>query len=140
MDNVGWFGWSMVSAFTWACVLIIEKTCVSCLDPRSIAMIRCLIIFMFLLSSCFFTDRPLGLGSLEYKTWLAVSLAGLCGALSWLSYFIALKVAPVSKVSVLDSLSIIFVILFAHFIGEPLTWTSVGGIILFTLGSVLIVM
>lgn len=138
MHNPGWLAWTLFSAFSWACVLVLEKTCIHCIDPKSIAMMRCLIIFLFLFSSSFFSSKSLTFGAIDTKTWLIISLAGLCGALSWSSYFIALQAAPVSKVSVLDSLSIVFVILFATLIGEPLTLTTVFGMVLFTLGSVLI--
>ncbi len=57
-------------------------------------------------------------------------LSGLATGLSWLCYFRALQLGPVSRVAPMDKLSVVFIIVFAAVIlHEQLTWHHlVGGL------------
>ena len=67
-------------------------------------------------------------------------LSGVATGLSWLCYYRALQLGPVSKVAPVDKLSVVFVILFAvFFLGEPLTWKVGLGAVFVSLGAVLMV-
>ncbi len=67
-------------------------------------------------------------------------LSGIATGLSWLCYYRALQLAPVSKVAPIDKLSVAMVlILSVLFLGESLSWkTAMGGILVST-GVVLMV-
>jgi transporter family protein len=66
---------------------------------------------------------------LPRRTWTFLVLSGLATGLSWLCYFRALQLGPASKVSPIDRLSVVLVIIFAAiFLGESLSWkTALGG-------------
>jgi transporter family protein len=73
------------------------------------------------------------------KTWLFLVLSGLATGLSWLCYFHALKVGPVSKVAPIDKLSVVLVIIFgAIFLGERMSIAKAAGGVLILAGAVII--
>ena len=66
-------------------------------------------------------------------------LSGLATGLSWLCYFHALKVGPVSKVASIDKLSVVLVIVFgALILGERLSVAKAAGGALIVAGAILI--
>ena len=82
-------------------------------------------------------QRP---GTIQASTWAFLILSGITTGLSWLCYYHALQLGPVSKVASIDKLSVAFVILLGVlFLGEKLTWPVVlgGGLIL--LGAIIMV-
>ena len=77
--------------------------------------------------------------SFSGKEWLAIIISGICGALSWLFYFFALKNGNATAVSAIDRTSVIFVaVLAALFLGESFGWKTGLGAILVAAGVFLI--
>ena len=62
-----------------------------------------------------------------------IILSGIAGALSWLFYFAALKLADASKVAPVDRASVLIVmVLAALFLGEKVTLkTATAGVLIF---------
>lgn len=57
-----------------------------------------------------------------------LALSGLCTGLSWLCYYRALQLGPVSKVAPIDKLSVVLtIILAAVFLNEPFTAKTAAG-------------
>jgi len=68
-------------------------------------------------------------------------LSGAATGLSWLCYYRALQLGPVSMVAPVDKLSVALAIGFGLvFLGEPLTWHVAVGGLLIVAGSVVILM
>jgi transporter family protein len=69
-----------------------------------------------------------------------IFLSGVAGALSWLFYFAALKMADASKVAPVDRASVLIVIILAAvFLGEKITLkTAMAGLLIF-IGLLLLV-
>src|SRR5207248_9661143 len=64
-----------------------------------------------------------GTGQLDARAWLFLTLAGVCGAVSWLAYFAALQLGLASRVAALDRLSIAWVFLLGVVVlGERHGW------------------
>jgi transporter family protein len=60
--------------------------------------------------------------------------------LSWLCYYRALQLGPISMVAPVDKLSVAFAILFGVFVlGEQLTWQVATGGGLIILGTIVII-
>ena len=77
--------------------------------------------------------------TIDPKTWIFLILSGIATGLSWLCYYHALALGPVSRVASIDKLSIALTILLGIIIlGEKLTWPIVLGGGLITLGAVII--
>ncbi len=73
--------------------------------------------------------------------WLFLVLSGIATGLSWLCYYRALQLGPVSKVAPIDKLSVAFAILLGVlFAGESLTWQVALGGALIVAGSLVIVL
>ncbi len=74
------------------------------------------------------------------KAWLFLVFSGIATGLSWLCYYRALSLGPVSKVAPIDKLSVAFaIVLGILFLGENLTWPVALGAGLIILGSLIIV-
>ncbi len=68
----------------------------------------------------------------------ALQASGVATGISWLAYFRALQLAPVSWVAPLDKLSLpLTVILAALVLSETVSWRSAAGVMLMTLGALL---
>lgn len=79
--------------------------------------------------------------SVTLYTWLFLVLSGIATGLSWLCYYRALQLGPVSKVAPIDKLSVAFaIVLGLLFAGETLTWPVALGGSLIVAGSVVIIM
>ena len=80
-------------------------------------------------------QRPEGLPKRDA---IFLVLSGIATGMSWLCYYRALQLGPVSRVAPVDKLSVVFVILLAViFLGETLSWkVALGGMFLI-LGAVI---
>ncbi len=78
-------------------------------------------------------------GGIEARSWLFLVLSGLATGLSWLCYYRALQLGPVSKVAPIDKLSVaLAIVLGVVFLGESLSWPVAIGGGLIVLGSIVI--
>jgi transporter family protein len=97
-------------------------------------------VFLFILVNLFAFGKGKELPALTSKTILILGLSGLTTALSWIFYYKAIKIGPVSQVALIDKGSIIITLLLSFTIlQEPITLkTAIGaGIILVGLGVLL---
>ena len=79
--------------------------------------------------------RPVG--AITANTWIYIVMSGIATGLSWLCYYRALQLGPVSKVAPLDKLSVVFaIVLGIIFLKESLTWPVVVGGALIVAGSI----
>jgi transporter family protein len=77
-------------------------------------------------------------GAWSAKGVLYLTLSGCATGLSWLCYFRAIQMAPVSRVAPIDKLSVVLVVIFAAaLLGERLTWKVGAGAALITVGVIL---
>lgn len=75
----------------------------------------------------------------EMRPLVFLVLSGVATGLSWLCYFRALQLAPVSVVAPVDKLSVAFaIVLGVVVLGEPLTWRLALGAVLIVVGALLI--
>ena len=78
---------------------------------------------------------------IEKRELLFIVLSGLATGASWLCYYRALQEGPASVVVPIDKLSILITIAFSRIIfHEKLTRKSTIGIVLLTLGTILMTM
>ncbi len=81
------------------------------------------------------------ISSLTGRQWIFVVLSGLGGALSWIFFYQALAGGPAIAVTVIDKLSIVFTAILAVFVlAEGITLQAGIGLLLVTLGTLLVVM
>lgn len=131
----------LLSAIFAALVAIIGKLGLKNLDSSMATTIRGIVmaVFLVLVTALLGKWQAVTWSNISTKDWGLIVLAGICGALSWLAYFAALKMGPATVVSALDRLSLVFVVILAVlFLGETLTWYKISGVMLMLLGVLLL--
>ena len=132
---------ALLSALSAAAVAIFGKIGLQGIDPNTATAIRAIVMALFLVTVVLIQDRFSNLSSIleNKKAVFYIVLGGIAGALSWLFYFIALKLGKVQQVAPIDRLSVVFAIILAFlFLGEKLTWKVGVGAALVTVGAILI--
>jgi bacterial/archaeal transporter family protein len=136
-----WLTWALLSAFFAALTAILAKLGVAGVDSNLATAVRTSVVVVFTWLLVALTRQGAGLQILSRKNWLFLFLSGLATGLSWLCYFHALKIGPVSKVASIDKLSVVLVIIFSALIlGEAFSVAKVAGGVLIVAGAILIAM
>jgi transporter family protein len=124
-----WLLFALGSAFFAALTAIFGKLGVTGINSNLATFIRTIVILFVtagILSLRQEWAKPAGL---PLNSWLFLILSGIATGLSWLCYYRALQLGPVSKVAPVDKLSVAIAIIFALiFLGEkPSLPPLVGG-------------
>ena len=136
-----WLILAICSAVAAAAVAILGKLGLKGVDPVFATTIRSLIMAGFLVITSLFLNKfnSVNFAALSKRDWWLIAGAGIAGAISWLFYFLALKIGLATKVVVIDRLSLVFVVLLAAvFLGEALSWRVVLGALLMVAGAIII--
>ena len=136
-----WQIFAFGSAFFAALTAILGKFGVQDMNSNLATFIRTVVILTLsglLISSRNEWVKP---ESLSVKGTIFLILSGVATGLSWLCYYRALQMGPVSKVASVDKLSVVLVVIFALlFLGEPLTWKVALGSIFIGVGALLMIL
>lgn len=138
-----WLIFALLSAVTAALVAIFGKVGLQDIDANAATTIRAVIMAAFLIGVILLQGKVSQIPSIvsNSRALSFIVLSGVAGALSWLFYFLALKLADASKVAPIDRLSIVFIVVLATlFLGEKLTLNMIVGIVLVAVGAILIVL
>jgi transporter family protein len=124
-----WLLFALGSAFFAALTALFGKLGVAGINSNLATFIRTLVILVVtagILSLRGEWARPAGL---PWHSWVFLVLSGIATGLSWLCYYRALQLGPVSKVAPIDKLSVaIVIVLGLVFLGErPSLPLLVGG-------------
>lgn len=139
-----WQRWELFavgSAFFAGLTAILGKLGVAGINSNLATFIRTLVILAVtaaILSMRGEWQKP---ENISAQTWLFLTLSGIATGLSWLCYFRALQLGPVSRVAPIDKLSVAFAILLGVlFLGERLSGPAALGAALIVLGSMVMVL
>jgi len=136
-----WELYAFGSAFFAGLTAILGKLGVAGINSNLATFIRTLVIIAVTAVILFIRDEWRKPGSIPATTWLFLTLSGIATGLSWLCYYRALQLGPVTKVAPIDKLSVVFAILLGVlFLGEHLTWQLAVGGSLIVLGSLVMVL
>lgn len=138
-----WIIFASLSAVTAALVAIFGKIGLKDIDPTLATTLRAFLMAAMLGAVSLFSGKFKGFTfeALGSKAWIMIVLAGLAGAASWLFYFLALQQGDASRVSAIDRLSIVLVVVCAAlFLGESFTWKTGLGAGLIFVGALMIAM
>jgi len=139
--KMSWIIFALLSAISAALVAIFGKIGVSNIDSTLATTVRAIIMSLFLILVSFALGKYQLITTIDSKALAFIILAGISGALSWLFYFLALKLGPASGVAALDRLSVVFVLIFSVlFLAEKLTLYKLLGAILITIGAILMIL
>ncbi len=136
-----WQFWAFLSAVFAALTAIFAKVGVEDINSDFATFLRTIIILMVLSGILFVTDQFQSLRTVSVKSLSFLVLSGLATGASWLCYFRALKLGNASQVAPIDKLSVVFVaVLGALFLGERLSPGNWFGVVLITIGVLLVAM
>ncbi len=136
-----WFLLAALSAFFAALVAIFAKIGLQGVDSTVGTAARAIVMTLFIVIFVVSIGKGPQLTQFTSKDMGFIILSGVAGALSWLFYFAALKLADASKVAPVDRASVLIVmVLAALFLGEKITLkTATAGVLIF-IGLLLLAM
>ena len=116
-----------------ALVAIFAKVGLQGVDSNVATAVRAIVMTVFMVGFVIAMGKGPQLTQLTSKDMIFIVLSGVAGAISWLLYFAALKMADASKVAPVDRASLLFVlILSALLLGEKITLkTALAGTLIF---------
>jgi transporter family protein len=135
---MSWLGYALISAAAAAATAILAKLGVEGVPSTLATAIRTVVVTVFAWAMVFALSEQHVIDGLSRRTLVFLVLSGIATGVSWLAYFRALQMAPVSWVTPIDKLSLPFTILLAAlWLREPLTWQVAAGVTLMVIGALL---
>lgn len=139
-SNPIWIPYALGSAFFAGLTAILAKVGVKEVDSNLATAIRVVVILCIAWSIVAWQGTASQLRVLDARTIWSLILSGVATGASWLCYFRALKLGPVSRVAPVDKLSVVFVVvLSAVFLHEKVDLRSFLGIVLMVGGALLLI-
>jgi len=128
-----WFILATLSALFAALVSIFAKIGLQGVDSTVATAVRAIVMMLSIVIFVISIGKGPQLTQFTSKDMGFIVLSGIAGALSWLFYFAALKLADASKVAPVDRASVLIVMVVAAlFLGEKITLkTATAGILIF---------
>ncbi len=138
--NLNWILFSTGAAFFAALTAIFGKLGVTGINSNYATFIRTIVILIVTIAIISIRNEWEKPGSIPAKSWIFLILSGVATGLSWLCYYRALQLGPITKVAPIDKLSVaLAVLLGVLFLGEKLTWPIALGSSLIVAGSIVII-
>jgi transporter family protein len=125
-----WWFWALLSAVLAAATALLSKAGLKGVDSDAALLVRTAVVLLTTAALVVISGRWQGMPKFTGRTWALLTLAGLATAASWLCYFRALDVGDVSRVAVVDKLSVVIIAVVAAIVfGErlgPIGWLGVA--------------
>ena len=135
----GWMIYAVLSAVFASLTAILGKIGIAGIDSNLGTAIRTTVILVMAWLMVFLTGKQGEVRRIEKKELIFICLSGLATGVSWLCYYRALQDGPASVVVPIDKLSMLVTIAFSWIVfHEKLTKKSTAGVILITVGTVLL--
>ena len=139
MMKTSWVMYAFGAAFFAALTAVFGKLGVSGLNSNLATLIRTVVVVALLAAIVAMRGEWQRPASIPVHSWLFLLLSGAATGLSWLCYYRALQIGPVSGVATVDKLSVALAIaLGVLFLGEHLSWQLLVGAALITAGTLVI--
>jgi transporter family protein len=133
-----WWSYALLSALAAAATAILAKVGVEHVPSNLATAFRTAVVFLFAAGLVVVRGEAHALGQLRGRPLLFLTLSGIATGISWLAYFRALQLAPVSRVQPIDKLSLAFtIVLAAVLLGETVSWKVGLGAALMVVGALL---
>ncbi len=135
-----WWIYALLSALFASLTAIFAKIGIANVNSNLATAIRSIVILIVAWGIVLARGEAIGLGSLSRHNLVFLIISGLATGLSWIFYFKALQIGPVSQVAPIDKLSVALTIVLAVvFLGEVLTIKTAVGAGLIVLGTLVLV-
>jgi transporter family protein len=127
---LSWQVWALLSALFATVTALLAKLGVAGIPSNLATLLRTLVVLALLLAVVLGRGELTSLALLPRRSLVFLVLSGLATGVSWLCYFRALSLGPVSGVAPIDKLSVVAVALLGVlWLGEslaPWQWLGVG--------------
>lgn len=136
-----WLLFAFLSAIFASLTSILAKIGIDGVNSNLATGIRTIVVVIMAWVMVFITNNQSGIMQISKKSWLFLILSGLATGASWLCYYYALQIGEVAKVVSIDKLSVVLTVILAFiFLHESLTFKSMIGCLLITVGTLIMVL
>jgi len=141
MADYLWLVFALLSALTAGLVALFGKLGLQGIDTNTATAVRAVIMAIFLVGVVVVQGKLANVQAIlgNNKALLFIVLSGVAGAVSWVFYFLALKLGKVSQVAPIDRLSMVFAMVLAvRFLAEKISLRVGLGAALMVAGAVIV--
>lgn len=136
-----WKLFAILSAVFAALTSILAKLGMKNVNSHLGTAIRTIVVLFLAWGIVVFSGNLKGIKELTRQNWFFLILSGLATGLSWLFYFRAIQIGPVSKVVPIDKFSIVLTIILSFLIlQEQITAKVMLGCVFITLGTFILIL
>ena len=136
-----WFFFALLSAVFAALTSILAKIGIEGVPSNLATAIRTVVVILMAWAMVFLTNSQTEIVNISRKSWLFLILSGLATGASWLCYYKALQMGNATEVSAVDKFSLVITLVLAFFfLQDVLTFKTIIGCILITIGTLVMVL
>ncbi|MHA3043406.1 EamA family transporter [Streptococcus sp. 517s] len=136
-----WFFFALLSAVFAALTSILAKIGIEGVPSNLATAIRTVVIILMAWAMVFLTNSQTEIINISKKSWLFLILSGLATGASWLCYYKALQMGNATEVSAVDKFSLVITLVLAFFfLQDVLTFKTIIGCILITIGTLVMIL
>ncbi|OJV64832.1 MAG: multidrug DMT transporter permease [Clostridiales bacterium 38-18] len=135
-----WLILAIGSAFFAGITAILSKIGIQNVDSNLATALRTIVVLIFSSIMIFVTGAEIAFDQIQAKTFIFLVLSGVATGASWLSYFRALQLGDVNKVTPIDKSSTVLTMILAIIIlGESISLYKVIAIVSIGIGTFLMI-
>ena len=136
-----WFFFALLSAIFAALTSILAKIGIEGVPSNLATAIRTVVVILMAWAMVFLTNSQTEIVNISKKSWLFLILSGLATGASWLCYYKALQMGNATEVSAVDKFSLVITpVLAVFFLQDVLTFKTIIGCILITIGTLVMIL
>ena len=136
-----WFFFALLSAVFAALTSILAKIGIEGVPSNLATAIRTIVVILMAWAMVFLTNSQTEIVNISKKSWLFLILSGLATGASWLCYYKALQMGNATEVSAVDKFSLVITLILAFFfLQDVLTFKTIIGCILITIGTLVMIL
>ncbi|RSJ70924.1 EamA-like transporter family protein [Streptococcus oralis] len=136
-----WFFFALLSAVFAALTSILAKIGIEGVPSNLATAIRTVVVILMAWAIVFLTNSQTEIVNISRKSWLFLILSGLATGASWLCYYKALQMGNATEVSAVDKFSLVITLVLAFFfLQDVLTFKTIIGCILITIGTLVMIL
>ena len=136
-----WFFFALLSAVFAALTSILAKIGIEGVPSNLATAIRTVVVILMAWAMVFLTNSQTEIVNISRKSWFFLILSGLATGASWLCYYKALQMDNATEVSAVDKFSLVITLVLAFFfLQDVLTFKTIIGCILITIGTLVMIL
>lgn len=134
-----WVSYAVISMLFAGLTSVIAKFGLKNVSGDTGLAVRTIVVFILIWANALFFQDVRQFRNLDKSAVLFLAVSGITTSLSWIFYYRAIKIGPVSQVALIDKGSIVIALLLSVWIlKEPLSIKTVAGAVLIVAGLLVI--